>query len=193
MSANRPIQRASLADQFKGSGSTRATGLSGLLPPTKSQPSTPPASATTSAPEPPATSAAERPTTPRRTKTPEASNATKNITVYFDVDVFETVYAARREGVAPTDRDRTYDEILVDALSRVSIADLQNHFTSDDAPAVGLLQPRNRRVSNPESVQRQIRLNESQREAIDNLASQVGAPSRNAFINAAYRLAFLTR
>ncbi len=194
MSDQPRIQRPSLSSQFKGTGTERAAGLGKLLPPA---PARPPAAMKQPEGGPRAQgNSAEAPTTGRKkeqSKKPSTASTggLRNITAYFEPDVFDAVFAARRAGVPAGKRDKTYDELLVEALGTVTIDDLTTHFQPTENVSAGLLQGRSRRVSNLETVQRQIRLSDQQRDVLDDIAAKVGAPSRNALINATFRIALL--
>jgi len=202
MSDQPRIQRPSLSSQFKGTGTDRAAGLGKLLPPAPARnPDKPPAAIKQSegAPRPQENSAAAPPISlstsqkkePAKKRSSASTGGLRNITAYFEPDVFDAVFAARRTGVAAGKRDKSYDELLVEALGTVTIDDLVTHFQPAEIVSGGLLQGRNRRVSNLETVQRQISLSVQQRDALDDIAAEVGAPSRNALINATFRLALL--
>lgn len=201
MSEQPRIKRAGLGAQFKGAGSDRASGLNGLLPPA------PPRSRAATAEQPGTdvelgeqTNEAKTPRTARRvegTRAPRASSAAKtgpqNVTVYLEPEVFAAVRIARRDGVQADERDKTYDELLVEALDKVGIDALQAHFVPVESRAGGLLQARSRASGRTATVQRQVRLDAAQIAALDELAGKVGAKDRTTLINGAYRLAYLGR
>lgn len=199
MSDQPRIQRPSLSSQFKGTGTDRAAGLGKLLPPAPAR--TPavikqsegaPRSQENAAAAPPTSPVTSRKKEPAKKSSSASTGGLRNITAYFEPEVFDAVFTARRTGVAAGKRDKSYDELLVEALETVTIDDLTTHFRPAETVSGGLLQGRNRRASNLETVQRQIRLSDQQRDVLDNIAAEVGAPSRNALINATFRLALLT-
>lgn len=198
MSDQPRIQRPSLSSQFKGTGTERAAGLGKLLPPAPARPQTAmkqpeggPRAQDNSAEAPPNAPSTGRKKEQAKKPSLASTGGLRNITAYFEPDVFDAVFAARRAGVPAGKRDKSYDELLVEALGAVTIDDLTRHFQPTETVSAGLLQGRNRRVSNLETVQRQIRLSDQQRDVLDDIAAEVGAPSRNALINAAFRIALL--
>jgi hypothetical protein len=203
------IKRISLADAFKGAGTEDAAELTGLLPRRKpaTQVEQPPAARpTTEKPEfapatpAPGVTAPSAPVTPPETtavKNPTPSmDATKdkvdNVAAYIDPVVLSAVRAARREGVPAGDPEKTYDELLVDALELVPLEKLRQVFTPEDENAEGgLMQRRKRRTRGGGGTQIQLRMNKAQEDELTALTESVGAPSRSAFVTAVYRLAYL--
>lgn len=189
------INRPSLADAFKGSGSGRAASLGGLLPKTTSP----------AKPNPPDTSMAIEPAAPRQKSTPKPSaertsaprriptqhEGVQNVAVYLEPDILAVVRAAKSNTAAAGDPDRTYDELLVDALDHIPTEQLVEAFAgTPTATNGGPLQRRARRARGSGGIQIQLRLDGNQRRALDELTADVGAPSRSALVAAAYRLHF---
>lgn len=194
------IKRSSLADAFKGAGSEDAAELTGLLAPRKPSPprqsATPaPASpdATESTPNAPAAEpvAAVTPATREAAPADPAKNKVDNVPAYINPVVLAAVRVARREGIAAGEPDKTYDELLVDALERVPLEEIRAIFAPEDAEAGGLLQRRKRRSRGAGGTQIQLRITGAQEDELTELAASVGAPSRSAFVNEVYRLAYL--
>lgn len=198
------IKRAGLGSQFKGAGTDRASGLSGLLPPARperSRPDEKPAdrpreAAAPVVEEPKQPSPKQSPAGVRdNSGSPRTSKAAKtglqNVTAYLEPEVFAAVRIARRDGVDPNERDKTYDELLVEALNKVGADSLREHFAPAEVLSGSLLQGRKRAGIRAATVQRQIRLDSGQIAALDALAQEVGAKDRTSLINAAYRLAFV--
>lgn len=198
------IKRAGLGSQFKGTGIDRASGLGGLLPPAPpkqskqgAQPGDPSRKAAApvveepkqSSPKQSPASSREATGSPRNSKV--AKTGLQNVTAYLEPDVFAAVRVARREGVAPNERDKTYDELLVEALDKIGANALREHFAPAEVPSGSLLQGRKRAGVRAATVQRQIRLDSGQIAALDALAMEVGAKDRTTLINGAYRLAYL--
>lgn len=198
------IKRTSLADAFKGAGTEDAAELTGLLAPrrpaaTGEKPAAPrPATKKPKFTE-PAPVAPERNVVPAPAvvKTaPAANDATKNkvnnVPAYVDPVVLRAVRAARREGVPAGDPEKTYDELLVDALESVSFDRIRAVFSPEDENAEGgLLQRRKRRTRGEGGTQIQLRMTKGQEEELAALTASAGAPSRSAFVTAAFRLAYL--
>lgn len=185
------VDRPSLADAFKGSGSGRAASLGGLLP--KSRPAEPRPGDTAVAVEPVAPRqkptpkpAAERTPAPRRV--PAQHEGVQNVAVYLEPDILALVRAAKTR-TAAGEPDKTYDELLVDALDHIPTERLAAAFTgTPTAPSGGPLQRRARRVRGSGGIQIQLRLDGDQRRALDELTADAGAPSRSALVATAYRL-----
>jgi hypothetical protein len=197
------IKRTSLADAFKGAGTEDAAELTGLLPRRKSAtPGEKPATARPSttalaasepavAPEPAAPPAptAEKISTPSSTAT---KNKVDNVAAYIDPEVLVAVRVARREGVPAGDPEKTYDELLVDALELVPLDRVREIFAPEAENAEGgLLQRRKRRTRGGGGTQIQLRMSKAQEEELGALTESVGAPSRSAFVTAVFRLAYL--
>lgn len=194
------IKRSSLADAFKGAGSEDAAELTGLLAPRKPSP---PREAATQAPASPDASestpkapAAEPVVAvtpaPRETAPSDpAKNKVDNVAAYINPIVLAAVRVARREGIAAGEPDKTYDELLVDALERVPLEEIRANFAPEDAEAGGLLQRRKRRSRGAGGTQIQLRMTGAQEDELTELAASVGAPSRSAFVNEVYRLAYV--
>lgn len=188
------IDRPSLADAFKGSGGGRAASLGGLLPKgtppadVDAAPSTPPSAApapkTRATPTKPT---AERAAAPQRR--PQDHEGVQNVAVYLEPDILALVRAAKSRTAAVGEPDKTYDELLVDALDHIPTEQLRAQFAAD-APARndGPLQRRTRRPRGSGGIQIQLRLDGSQRRALDQLTADADAPSRSALVAAAYRL-----
>jgi len=187
------IDRPSLADAFKGSGSGRAASLGGLLPKT-----TRPAE-----PSPADTAVAVEPAAPRQKPTPKPAGertpgpryvpapheGVQNVAVYLEPDILALVRAAKTRTAAVGEPDKTYDELLVDALDHISIEQLRAAFTgTPTARSGGPLQRRTRRARGSGGIQIQLRLDGDQRRALDELNADAGAPSRSALVATAYRL-----
>ncbi|TCJ21805.1 hypothetical protein E0W80_15815 [Microbacterium sp. PI-1] len=194
------IKRSSLADAFKGAGSEDAAELTGLLAPRKPSPpreaATPaPASpdATESTPNAPEAEAAAAVTPEPREAAPAdpVKNKVDNVPAYINPVVLAAVRVARREGIAAGEPDKTYDELLVDALERVPLEEIRAIFAPEDAEAGGLLQRRKRRSRGTGGTQIQLRITGAQEDELTELAASVGAPSRSAFVNEVYRMAYL--
>lgn len=189
--SERQIDRPSLADAFKGSGSGRAASLGGLLPASSRPVKRTPIDATVAA-EPAAprerltTKSAER--TPAHGHVPAQHEGVQNVAVYLEPDILAVVRAAKTRTVTG-EPDKTYDEILVDALDHISTEQLRAAFASTaTAPSSGPLQRRARRARGSGGIQIQLRLDGNQRRALDELAADAGAPSRSALVATAYRL-----
>ncbi|EYT57128.1 hypothetical protein [Microbacterium sp. UCD-TDU] len=187
------IKRSSLADAFKGAGSEDAAELTGLLAPRKPSP---PREAATSQParaDAPAAEpvAAVRPAPREAAPADPAKNKVDNVPAYINPVVLAAVRVARREGIAAGEPDKTYDELLVDALERVPLEEIRAIFAPEDAEAGGLLQRRKRRSRGAGGTQIQLRITGAQEDELTELAASVGAPSRSAFVNEVYRLAYL--
>lgn len=179
------INRPNLSGAFSGGGEapSRSAGLRGLL----QSPERP-----ADAPRPEAPAAVEA--KPRTATRVPSGTAVANVAAYLEPDVLQAVKSARREGVEPGAAERTYDELLVQALSAVSEEDLASHFAPEPAASgAGLLAPRQARNRGKTGIQIQIRLDGAQRDSLEQLAAKVGAPSRSALANAAYRLHFLSK
>lgn len=194
------IKRSSLADAFKGAGSEDAAELTGLLAPRKPSPpreASTPAPATPdrseSTPKAPAAEpvAAVTPATREAAPADPAKSKVDNVPAYINPVVLAAVRVARREGIAAGEPDKTYDELLVDALERVPLEEIRAIFAPEDAEAGGLLQRRKRRSRGAGGTQIQLRITGAQEDELTELAASVGAPSRSAFVNEVYRLAFL--
>lgn len=189
------IDRPSLADAFKGSGSGRAASLGGLLP-KNTRPAEPTPADTAVAVEPatprqkPITKpTAERTPAPRRV--PAQHQGVQNVAVYLEPDILALVRAAKSRTTAAGEPEKTYDELLVDALDHISIEQLRAVFTgTPTAPSGGPLQRRTRRARGSGGIQIQLRLDGDQRRALDELAAAADAPSRSALVATAYRLHF---
>ncbi|HOV99831.1 MAG TPA: hypothetical protein PLY19_00015 [Rhodoglobus sp.] len=187
------IDRPSLADAFKGSGSARAASLGGLLPKT-TRPVEPSPADTAVAVEPAAPRqkptpkpTAERTTAPRRV--PTHHEGVQNVAVYLEPDILALVRAAKTRTTAAGEPDKTYDELLVDALDHIPAKQLRAAFTgTPTAPSGGPLQRRTRRARGSGGIQIQLRLDGDQRRALDELTADAGAPSRSALVATAYRL-----
>lgn len=193
-------RRASMADAFKGTGAGDAAGLSGILPKRRqAKAATAPTQARAVAateveavthqaepsPEP-----SKKGTSPARKRTDPAKNVVGNVPVYIDAEVLASVRVARRDGLAAGQPERAYDELLVDALSRITLEAIRAELNGTATNAGGLLQGRQRRQRGAGGVQVQLRMNKTQEEQLGDLAEQVGAPSRSAFVNTVYRLAY---
>lgn len=191
------IRRTSLADAFKGSGSDDAAELTGILARRRpAQPASPtPAvekeTATPTVPSAP-TARARKTSIPLKKPATEAQTAIRNVPAYIDPDVLTAVRIARRSGIPAEAPDKTYDELLVEALERVTVDQIRNELSPGlSATDAGPLQRRQRRARGRGGVQIQLRMNAAQESDLANLTSDVGAASRSAFVNAAFRLAFL--
>lgn len=200
------ITRSNLADAFKGAGAEDAADLTGLLAPrkpvTRTEKNTPPpappvakgstgqdSAAPTPEPMAPVKAAPKRAVTPSGDAT---RNKVDNVAAYIDPEVLAAVRAARREGVPAGDPEKTYDELLVDALERVSLDQIRGIFAPEDENSEGgLLQRRKRRTRGGGGTQIQLRMSKIQEEELIALTESVSAPSRSAFVTAVYRLAFL--
>ncbi|SDZ55548.1 hypothetical protein [Herbiconiux ginsengi] len=182
------IDRPSLADAFKGSGSGRAASLGGLLPKTTrptGMVATGPAAARQkpTTPKPPN----ERPATPRRAAAQH--EGVQNVAVYLEPDILTLVRAAKTRTAAAGEPDKTYDELLVDALDHIPAEQLRAAFAGTPAErSGGPLQRRTRRPRGSGGIQIQLRLDGDQRRALDELTADAGAPSRSALVATAYRL-----
>lgn len=196
------IKRSSLADAFKGAGSEDAAELTGLLAPRKPSPRPEAATSAPVSPEaaesapqaPPAAPAAHVAPAPRGATTAQADavkNKVDNVPAYINPVVLAAVRVARREGIAAGEPDKTYDELLVDALERVPLEQIRAIFAPEDAEAGGLLQRRKRRSRGAGGTQIQLRITGAQEDELTELAASVGAPSRSAFVNEVYRLAYV--
>ena len=174
-------ERRSLAAAFKPTTPDRAAGLGDILP-RPAQPT-------------PATEIARTPTR----QAPQSTGATRrraasidiviNVPVYLEPDLLTLVREAKRRGIGLGEREHTYDELLVNALDALDMVQLATPFAAIDAsPGRGPLQPRIRRQRGTAGIQVQLRLNGTQRDALDALVTEVGAPSRSALAAAAYRL-----
>lgn len=194
------IKRSSLADAFKGAGREDAAELIGLLAPRKPSP---PRQSATAAPAIPDASestqkdpeaepvAAVTPVHRETAPSDPAMNKVDNVPAYITPVVLAAVRVARREGIAAGEPDKTYDELLVDALERVPLEEIRASFAPEDAEAGGLLQRRTRRSRGAGGTQIQLRMTGAQEDELAELATSVGAPSRSAFVNEVYRLAYL--
>lgn len=205
------IVQPKLASAFSGGAPDRAAGLSGLLP--KRTGDTPSVNAETAAkPKAPAKPArpvdkpkvqpVEEPTAevaspPRvskqdtpRSRRSSTSGAVKEVGTYLDPDVVMQLRTARREGVQPGEPDRTYDELLVDALAKVSTEKISAAFETDLSSDDGGMPRRIRRAKGTGTNLIQHRLSTEQREYLDRLAEKTGAPSRSALVNTVYRIAY---
>jgi len=175
-------ERRNLAAAFKPTTPDRAAGLGDIL----SRPAQP-------------TPAIEIARTPNRQAPRSTGGATRkraasidiviNVPVYLEPDLLTLVREAKRRGIGPGEREHTYDELLVNALDSLDMIQLAAPFAAIDAsPGRGPLQPRIRRQRGTAGIQVQLRLNGTQRDALDALVTEVGAPSRSALAAAAYRL-----
>lgn len=186
------INRPTLGGAFSGSPAPdRGAGLGDLLPPPKKPAEKKPDAE--SANKPTKTAAPNPRKTPVRNVADAAEgDAVSNVGVYLEPEVLDAVKKQRRAGRAPGETDRQYDEILVDALGRVSLEELSAKFRIPlESDTNSLLPPRKRRPQGISGVQIQPRLSRSQKETLDDLIQQTGAPSRSALISAAFRLAYL--
>ncbi|MDF1480356.1 hypothetical protein PYV02_14820 [Leifsonia sp. H3M29-4] len=204
------IDRPNLSDAFKGAGSERATGLSGLLQPsTRPQGDAPAPEVTKIAPktterrraEPAApqrvSPSVDAPTSQRTVVRAQATTSAagvnvRNTGVYIEGDLLELIRAEKLRqstaGAAPN-----YDDLLVTALDQVGRERLRDAFAVDnDQPKGELMPARRRRPRGTAGIQVQLRLDDAQRASLDALAQDVGAPSRSALVATAYRL-WLTR
>lgn len=197
------IKRSSLADAFKGAGAEDAADLAGLLPRRKSTTqagkpvpahTTPPTTAALAPVERPAAApiAAAEPVKSVSSTSDAAKKKVDNVPAYVDAIVLAAVRAARREGVPAGEPEKTYDELLVDALEVVPLERIRAIFTPDEENAEGgLMQRRQRRTRGGGGTQIQLRMSKAQEEELAGLTESVGAPSRSAFVTAVYRLAYL--
>lgn len=187
------IDRPSLADAFKGSGSGRAASLGGLLPKTThpAEP-TPGDKAVAVEPATPRQKPTPKPTgerTPGPRRVPAQHEGVQNVAVYLEPDILALVRAAKTRTTAVGEPDKTYDELLVDALDHISIEQLRAAFTgTPTAASGGPLQRRTRRARGSGGIQIQLRLDGAQRRALDELTADASAPSRSALVATAYRL-----
>ncbi len=187
------IERPNLADAFKGSGSGRAASLGGLLP-KNTRPADPATADTAVAVEPAAPRqkptpkpATERPMAVRRAAAQHAG--VQNVAVYLEPDILALVRAAKTRTTTAGEPDKTYDELLVDALDHIPTEQLRAEFASAPTEhSAGPLQRRARRARGSGGIQIQLRLDGDQRRALDELTADAGAPSRSALVAAAYRL-----
>jgi hypothetical protein len=117
-----------------------------------------------------------------------------NVVAYLGRDVYSAVRVARRAGVPAGDPEKSYDQLLVEALSVVTVEELAEHFrlTSLD-PGGSLLPSRRRRPRGNGAAQLNFRLTVAQKGHLAELAARVGAPSRSALVDAALGLALLRR
>lgn len=205
------IVQPKLAGAFSGGAPDRAAALSGLLPkrtadttsantetpaktaaPTKparasdkpkAQPvEVPPAEVSTA---PPASSTG----TPRPTRQ-VAPDAVIEVGMYLDPEIVQQLRTARRDGVKPGEPERTYDQLLVDALAKVDGAAIAAAFVTDSSSDSEGMPRRIRRPKGTGTALIQHRLSIAQRDYLDRLAEKTGAPSRSALVNTVYRLAY---
>jgi len=185
------IKRPNLASAFKGVTPDRAEGLLGLLPP-----ATPAAIPKTDAESMSANAPSDRPEPPTsgrdgRRKPREAHHeyvGVVNVAAYIEPELLAVVRSAKRN-VPIGERERTYDELLVDALNNVESDRLASEFASP-TPRLGAspMLPRVRRKRGTEGIQIQLRLDGAQRASLDAIVQDAGAPSRSALVAAALRL-----
>ncbi len=181
------IDRPSLADAFKGSGSGRAASLGGLLPKTTRPIATEAPTEPATPRQKPTPKAAERPAAPRRGSAQH--EGVQNVAVYLEPDILTLVRAAKTRTAAAGEPDKTYDELLVDALDHIPAEQLRATFAGTPAErSGGPLQRRTRRPRGSGGIQIQLRLDGNQRRALDELTADAGAPSRSALVATAYRL-----
>lgn len=187
------IERASLADAFKGSGSGRAASLGGLLPKTNRPETARPADAPrVTEPAAPRPKASPKPTTERAAAPRRAApqhEGVQNVAVYLEPEILAAVRAAKTRNATAGKPESTYDELLVDALDHIPAEQLRAAFAGTPAEHTGgPLQRRVRRARGSGGIQIQLRLDGTQRRALDELAADAGAPSRSALVATAYRL-----
>lgn len=179
------LERRNLAAAFKPATPDRAAGLGGILPR--------PAPPAPSSPSDEVARTADRPAPQRISGTTRTRGASIdiviNVPVYLEPDLLALVREAKRRGIGSGEREHTYDELLVNALDTIDMSQLAAKFAAIDAgPGRGPLQPRIRRQRGTAGIQVQLRLNRTQRDSLDALVTEVGAPSRSALAAAAYRL-----
>lgn len=201
MSTPDKIQRPSLARAFAPAATPDHTaGLSGLLPPVTDRPEPAQPDAAPRADKRPVTTEATSPQIseikPLRTvrRASQDEGGVVNVGVYLEADVLDATRRAKRARTSDDQPDKTYDELLVDALAAVSEDDLRAYFRPAKAEDNdSLLQARRRRPRGSGGIQVQLRLEVGQRATLDQLADRVGAGSRSALVAAAYRLAYSPR
>ncbi|MDR7184615.1 hypothetical protein J2X85_001638 [Microbacterium trichothecenolyticum] len=184
---NAEIERPSLADAFKGTGENRAAGLAGLLPTVAPPPSTDAKAAKTR--EVAAAPIVERPAREKRAPKPPSSQpehvGVDNVAAYLPPDVLALVRAEKARRVDPSGHQPTYDELLVEALATVTVDELRAAFTAARVAGGGLIPKRSRAPRGTGTIQVQIRLDGTQRVALEELRETVEAPSRSALISTA--------
>lgn len=187
------INRPTLGGAFSGASTPdRGAGLSDLLPPPKKPAEKKPEAESVDKPTQLSTPKSRKATVRAAADVAEG-DAVSNVGVYLEPEVLDAVKKQRRAGRAPGESDRQYDEILVDALGKVSLEELSAQFAVPLRETNSLLQPRKRRPQGISGVQIQPRLSRSQKETLDDLIRQTGAPSRSALISAAFRLAYMAK
>jgi hypothetical protein len=185
------VERPKLGAAFGGGGSERASGLSGLLAPRPvGQPSSPEPDKVKTTIDAPSAVKGRRETSraPKATSEDQVSN----VVAYLEREVYAAVRVARRAGVADSEPDKSYDQLLVEALGVVTVEELVDHFRPViPNPGDSLLPMRQRRIRGSGAAQLNFRLTTAQKNHLADLAARVGAPSRSALVDAALRLALL--
>jgi len=185
------VERPKLGSAFSGGVSERASGLSGLLSPRPAQqPSSVETDNVQKALDPPSPVKVRR-ESPRAPKV-TTDDQVFNVVAYLERDVYAAVRVARRAGIAASEPDKSYDQLLVEALGLVTVGELTDHFRPE-LPDAGhsLLPARQRRTRGSGTAQLNFRLTSAQKNHLAELATRVGAPSRSSLVDAALRLALL--
>ncbi|MFT4284354.1 MAG: hypothetical protein QM598_05910 [Protaetiibacter sp.] len=188
------IVQPKLASAFSGGAPDRAAGLSGLLP--KRTGDAPGVSAESAATPAKAPAKTARPVDKPKAEPVDKPKAepraeeVKEVGTYLDPDVVAQLRTARRDGVKPGEPERTYDELLVDALAKVAIEKISAAFEIGSSSDNEGMPRRIRRAKGTGTNLIQHRLSTEQRDYLDRLAEKTGAPSRSALVNTVYRLAY---
>ena len=115
-----------------------------------------------------------------------------NVVAYLEREVYAAVRIARRAGLPASEPDKSYDQVLVEALGEVTVEELTAHFRPViPSPGGSLLPTRQRRARGSGAAQLNFRLTTVQKNHLAELATRVGAPSRSSLVDAALRLALL--
>jgi hypothetical protein len=189
------VERPKLGAAFSGGVPDRSSGLSELLaarPRQGSSPAEPTKAPIETEVAPPAQTIKKDPST-RGAKAPAPEgDKVSNVVAYLEGEVYAAVRVARRAGVPPSEPDKSYDQLLVEALAIVTVEELLEHFRPV-VPDAGdsLLVARQRRPRGSGAAQLNFRLTESQKANLVELGKRVGAPSRSALVDAALRLALV--
>ncbi len=191
------VERPKLGAAFSGGTHDRASGLSGLLAPRPIQVPPPAASDKTPVPAEAVTSAKtiKRETSARTVRTTvPTGDEVSNVVAYLEREVYAAVRVARRTGIAPSEPDKSYDQLLVEALAIVTIDELTQHFrpVTPDAGDSLLIGRQRRPRGSGATTQLNFRLTQAQKTNLEDLGKRVGAPSRSALVDAALRLALVT-
>jgi hypothetical protein len=120
--------------------------------------------------------------TSRPTTRPQQPAAVSNVAVYLEAGLLATAKQEKRR------LDITYDALVVAAFEHVSDAVLSTHFQNDESSTDTVMPVRAKRRRGDAGIQLQLRLDETQKQWLDDKQRTVGAPSRSALVAAVLRL-----